>query len=299
MLESDDKYRGVGGIKLIDIRNTNKKISFTYSHSKTITDKRNFNFHLHNFYEIYLFLEGGVNYFIEKNVYPLSKGDLLLINNHEIHRPSLYDRTVYERIVIHFDPSIVADLCTRDFDLLECFKDHVAGQNNRITLDSYSFEKIFSLLQEIGRYYNMKEAESPLLVISAFIRLLVLINKLYKEPSPSRSNPKPPDNLIPVLDYIDRFPDEDLSLANLEERFHINRYHLARLFKKHTGSKLHQYIIYKRISRAKQLIIDGYNVTETSVMSGFNDYSNFFRMFKKTVGITPGEFKKSTSKTDK
>ena len=50
---------------MIDIRNTNKKISFTYSHSKSITDKRNFSFHLHNFYEIYLFLEGGVDYFIE------------------------------------------------------------------------------------------------------------------------------------------------------------------------------------------------------------------------------------------
>ena len=169
-------------------------------------------------------------------------------------------------------------------------------QNNRITLGSYDFDKIFSLLQEIGKYYNMKEDESPLLLISSFIRLLVSINKLYKEPSPSRSNPKLPDNLIPVLDHIDRFPDEDLSLSNLEVKFHINRYHLARLFKKHTGSKLHQYIIYKRISRAKQLLIDGYGVTETSVMSGFNDYSNFYRMFRKTVGVPPGEFKKFNKK---
>jgi AraC-like DNA-binding protein len=244
-----------------------------------------------------LFLDGGVNYFIEKNVYPLSRGDLLLINNHEIHRPSLYDHSVYERIVIHFDPSIVSDFSTREFDILSCFKDHDAGENNRITLDSYSFEKILSLLQEIGQNYNMKEAESALLVISSFIRLLVMINKLYKEPSVFRTNPKLPDILIPILEHIDRFPDEDLSLSNLEYKFHINRYHLARLFKKHTGSKLHQYIIYKRISRAKQLLIDGHNVTETSVMSGFNDYSNFYRMFKKAVGITPGEFKKLNTKT--
>ena len=42
-------------------------------------------FHIHNNYEIYIFLQGHVNYFVEQSCYQLKRGDILIFNNQEIH----------------------------------------------------------------------------------------------------------------------------------------------------------------------------------------------------------------------
>jgi hypothetical protein len=62
-----------------------------------------------------------------------------------------------------------------------------------------------------------------------------------------------PAALIPILDYIDSHLDADLTLGALGRRFYMNPSHLSRLFKKGTGSNIHEFIIYKRISQAKKL----------------------------------------------
>jgi AraC-like DNA-binding protein len=101
-----------------------------------------------------------------------------------------------------------------------------------------------------------------------------------------------PAALIPILDYIDSHLDADLTLGALGRRFYMNPSHLSRLFKKGTGSNIHEFIIYKRISQAKKLLGDGCGVTETCSRCGFNDYANFLRMFKRKVGVSPGRYRR-------
>lgn len=102
-----------------------------------------------------------------------------------------------------------------------------------------------------------------------------------------------PERLVPILDFIGQHLSEELTLQTLEKEFFINKFYLSRLFKNSIGSNLHEYIIFKRISRAKKLLSEGLNVTETSIQCGFNDYSNFLKLFKRTVGISPGKYNKS------
>lgn len=62
---------------------------------------KSLNFHNHDFYEAYLFLDGGVTYYIEDRAYDLVPGDLLIIPPGRMHRPAILDSTaVYERIVL-------------------------------------------------------------------------------------------------------------------------------------------------------------------------------------------------------
>jgi AraC-like DNA-binding protein len=105
-----------------------------------------------------------------------------------------------------------------------------------------------------------------------------------------------PEKLIPILDYINENLEGDLSLEFLEKRFYINGSYLSRLFKKSTGSTIHEYIIYKRISKAKKLLAEGSSATEAAFMCGFNDFSNFSRLFKRTVGVSLRQYKTDAKK---
>ena len=55
--------------------------------------------HNHDFYEVYLFLDGAVEYQIENTIYPLVRGDMLLVSPMELHRP-ISHKGEYERIVL-------------------------------------------------------------------------------------------------------------------------------------------------------------------------------------------------------
>jgi AraC family transcriptional regulator len=75
---------------------------------------------------------------------------------------------------------------------------------------------------------------------------------------------------------------------------HLSPYHFARRFKAATGLPPHQYVIVRRVERAKQLLRqDGdISLAEVAACAGFSDQSQFSHHFKRVVGITPGQFRR-------
>ena len=73
----------------------------------------------------------------------------------------------------------------------------------------------------------------------------------------------------------------------------LSAYHFARQFKRATGLPPHQYVILRRVERAKQLLQAGagQSLAEVAVRAGFSDQSQFCHHFKRTVGVTPGQFR--------
>lgn len=262
-----------------------------YSHNATLSPVTQ-DFHLHDRYEIYFFISGDVTYFIENKVQKLEYGDLLIMNSHEIHRPSVKHGDTYERIVIHFDPSLPGLLSPKEYDLLDCFENRKPGEGNRLRLDNARCTELLRLFAKFEELPRPTHESGKVLKLAYFLEVLIYVKHLYSGKREKKEQERTPEKLIPILEYINENLDGDLSLRELEEKFYIDRYYLSRLFKKSTGSSLHEYIIYKRLSKAKQLLGEGANVTEAAMMSGFHDYSNFIRMFKRVVGTSPGRYKK-------
>ncbi len=261
-----------------------------YSHLKV--EPFTVDFHLHRGYEIYFLITGDVDYFVENRIYPLSYGDLVITNNHEIHKPAFQSDRLYERICLEFSPEIVQPFISGSFDLLHCFKNRNNGEMNKLPLNSNQLNNLLNLFKKIESTGRNPADGNEILKLVYLVELLVYINQLFRKlPLESAHINKIPDSLAPILEYIDKNLDDDLSLSTFEKKFYINRYYLSKLFKKSVGSNLHNYIMYKRISRAKVLLSSGYNVMDTCMKSGFTDYSNFLRAFKRTVGVTPGKYK--------
>lgn len=249
-------------------------------------------FHQHqDRYEIYFPLTGHIHYFIEKQVYPLQYGDLLIMNSNELHKPNFQNVQRYEVMVIHFDPMVIEPYSSPSFDLLACFRNRPLGEQNRIQLTPGQIEDILILFQRLESLSKPYAPEgSDILFVSAFIELLIFLNRVFMGQHQYEELSLIPEKLASLLVYIDANLDRDLSLDKLEHAVFMNRSYLCRLFKKHTGSTIHEHILFKRITRAKALLREGHNVTDTCQQSGFNDYSNFIRTFKKTVGIPPRQY---------
>ena len=93
-----------------------------------------------------------------------------------------------------------------------------------------------------------------------------------------------------ILSYINEHYKEDLSLEQLAGHFYLNKFTLAKLFKEQTDRTVHNYIILKRISMAKQKITEGMLPSAVYQDVGFRDYSTFYRAFLKMEKISPKGF---------
>jgi AraC-like DNA-binding protein len=249
-------------------------------------------FHLHDGLEIYFLVSGDVNYFIEKRVYPLKYGDLIITNEYEVHTPSYLSGKTYERIILQFKSEILQKFSLPNFNLLNCFKNRPLGEQNKICLNKNQLEEILRFFRKIENASNSDLPGSEILKLTSFIDLLVFINKIFMSIEPIEEHLNVPEKLIPILNYIDINLDNKLSLELFEKKFYINRFYLSRLFKISTGVNIHEYITFKRISKAKKLLSEGFSVTDSCIKSGFIDYSNFIRVFKKIVGVPPGNYRK-------
>lgn len=94
-----------------------------------------------------------------------------------------------------------------------------------------------------------------------------------------------------VIDYIDSALDQDVSLSAMSAVAQMSPYHFARLFKRSTGLTPHQYVIQRRVERAKQLLLNReVAIAEVAVRVGFANQSHLNRHFKRLTGLTPRAF---------
>ncbi len=90
--------------------------------------------------------------------------------------------------------------------------------------------------------------------------------------------------------YIDNNYDQNIDVSNISDEAHFSKFHFIRLFKKAYGRTPHQYLIFVRIERAKDLLKAYHPVSAVCFSVGFESLGSFSGLFKRTVGLTPSAF---------
>lgn len=107
-------------------------------------------------------------------------------------------------------------------------------------------------------------------------------------------------SLRQVLDYIQAFLDQDLSLEILANLVNISKFHFIDLFKQSMGMTPHQYVTQQRIERAKELLRGAssarlgdraLSIAEIGLACGFANQSHFTRLFRRHTGATPKDYR--------
>lgn len=139
------------------------------------------------------------------------------------------------------------------------------------------------------RFYEyVQEGYSSAAIYNAVIYELVFC--LFSQ------NPSGDVNVSKMKQYINyNYMQNELSVNDIAKKFGFERSYVFRIFKKKYGCGMKEYIIKVRMEQAKRFLDKGYSVSETAFMVGYNDEFNFSRIFKKTIGIPPIEYKKKAT----
>lgn len=102
-----------------------------------------------------------------------------------------------------------------------------------------------------------------------------------------------------VIEYIDEHYAEDICLEQIAHSIGFSKYHFSRLFKQYTNYTFCDYLNFRRIKAAENLLAQKkLPVTEIALRSGFSSISTFNRLFKQFKGCSPSEYRAKSTLID-
>lgn len=261
---------------------------FIFSWKKS-TGNASYAYHCHDGCEIYLFLTGNIRVYVEKSCFIPPVGTLILFKPQQLHHIQSIDEALYERIVIDLPVEYMNSLAADKQWLFNCFLRQDSG--NLTTLDFAQQEELLSLCRKINRYNHSRMPGDHIRKNAYAEILLATINEIFHEKKEPFQNTMP-DSVVHIMQYIDNHLGENVNFSLMAEKLGISLGSLREEFRRHTGLTLREYLLERKIVNAKTLLKNGASVTEACFASGFNDYANFIRSFKKKEGISPGKYSK-------
>lgn len=256
----------------------------------------NYDWHWHIALEIIMPVENYYDVTVNKSSYHILPGEILFIPPGELHE--LTAPKTGKRFVYIFDLSQLSSF--KGFSKIQS----LLASPIYITRENYPYiyDTVYSLLIQIRDEYFSNNEYWELTIISHLITLLTKFGynhsnglcltstvRLHKQKEYiSKFND--------LLDYIDAHYTDDLSLEEVAGIIGFSKFHFSRLFKQYTNFTFCDYLCFRRIKAAEDLLINPeYSITEVALQSGFPSISTFNRIFKQQKGCTPSEYRSKST----
>ena len=248
--------------------------------------------HFHTFYEICIMLSPDAVHFIEGVPHRLEPFDLVGISPNVLHKSQYPAGKNCQRIIIQFNmPKAVTGLSNEYEQLLRLFHQDIPIYR----FDRELQEKLYRKLNDIYRLAQKTDPMRNLMIHLRFIEFLTLLylnrdkNQYSNESEMSATERK----IYSITGYIHHHYSEDISLDLLSEKFGISQSYLSHQFKLVTGFTVTDYIQMTRIRNVQALLVGTQTpITEVAAPCGFNSFSQFNRVFRKHIGISPSVYRK-------
>lgn len=245
-------------------------------------------YHYHDFDKITIFIKGQVNYMIEGKSYDLKPYDIVLVKHNDIHRLTVDNSKVYERIIVYISPNFMNAYKSDSYDLSFCFQKAEEEQSNVLRIPSLEKSPLFRSITRLEKSFSDDGYAADLYRQVLFLEFMIHLNRAAIKNrltflDTDNCNPK----VIDMLHYINENLSSDLNISHIADHFYVSKYYMMRLFKQETGYTIGNYIASKRLLLAKELILSGVPVTQACFDCGYKDYSTFSRAYKGLFEESP------------
>lgn len=242
--------------------------------------------HSHSEWELNFITEGEAVFITGKTKITACAGDIVLFFPHMLHAIETDTKIIYDTVVFNTDmlgntndrcfSQIISPMCNLSAELL-----HVTDKNNY-------YKEMHLAASNIVSCAVQNSPQADLLMKGELLRFLwyaltgnsVIFNK--KQP---QSN-----EIREILYYINEHYNEPLTIEFLALKAHLSKSWFMRKFHDTVGVGAIEYINKLRIQKVCEMLLDGSKVADAAFECGFQNLSNFNRLFKAMVGCTPREY---------
>ena len=250
-----------------------------------------FFWHFHPEYEL-VYIDGasGTRH-VGEHISRFEGSDLVLIGSYIPHLNFDYGvKTPYEKMVVHIRPDFLQEAHTSTPELQAI---HELFQLARYGIAFGETAKVL-LGKRIKRLHTLGSFELFLELLSILKALIDSPDKvlLHDAPVKNQFTQKDQERLRRVFELIDRNYQRKLEVREAAQLTFLSEAAFCRYFKKMTRLTFTEFVNHYRIDKAKKLLLQDRNVSETCFDCGFESLSYFNRTFKKITGQNPLSFKK-------
>jgi len=240
--------------------------------------------HTHTHTELFFIVSGKGQFLIQDQVFPVDVSNLVIINPNVPHTEASLNAQPLEYIVLGISGiELAADA---NFNGQFCILDH------------FESVEISSCLRNILREMELKNADYEDVCQSYMEILMIRLMRniaiaAQDEPQVISGNRQ----CAAVKRYIDQHFKEPLTLEQLSEEAHMNKYYLSHAFKREYGVSPINYMISRRIEESKYLLVEtDLSMSQIAQILGFSSLSYFSQVFRKNQEISPMEFRQNSKR---
>ena len=237
--------------------------------------------HTHNHMELFYIVGGKGQFLIQDRLYPVNVNNLVIINPNVTHTEVSLNAQPLEYIVLGIEGVALAT------------GENSNGQFN--ILDHFESVEVSGCLRNILREMEQKNTGYED-VCQAYMEILII--RLMR--NTALAVPTEPQSLscnrqcAAVKRYIDLHFKEALTLEQLAEDAHMNKFYLSHAFKREYGISPINYMIDKRIEESKYLLAEtDLSMSQIAQLLGFSSLSYFSQVFRRTQAVSPMEYRQS------
>jgi AraC-like DNA-binding protein len=256
-------------------------------------------FHWHSFFEITYIYKGCGNYYVNGQKYEVEQGNIIIFNNVEPHGWSVCDEDMHALVMVFSSDFVAERTSLFDLDYLRPFIERGSNFRNKIEKEDTISKEISEIINEIHKEWNIRSVGYKLMIKANVLRILTLLSRYSQDETKSdrqlQKKKLEMKRLQDAFDYIALHYCDKITLNEVAESVHMSPNYFSSYFGRVTNISFSEYLVKLRLQKANKLMKNStLSSAEIAARCGFNNMSNFYRLFKKQTGSSPRNKKKDT-----
>lgn len=248
--------------------------------------------HYHKEVEFLLVEQGELTVQIADDEFVVGAGDVVLFGSREPHATRVTSNGPVQYIVLQLDLQQHLDQST--VSNMKVFSEVVrplSKLNYIFRENPQAKERIILDIQEIHEEMERKEAGYELAVSARIKNMLLVLLRSDKRNQLHDYDDPLIERISPALAFIERHLSDKITIEDMTRQVNLSYYYFVKVFKKAVGMSFTDYVNFKRIKRAEQLLLtENLSMMEVADRVGISNLGHFYEMFKRINGCSPKQF---------
>lgn len=249
--------------------------------------------HSHEYFQIYYILQGSLIHVTGNGTSTLTKGDAFIIP------PGCTHSIQEQKDTLFYTFSFTKESLEPTYNSIPLVTQFLQDLNSngnvhaKISIKNDNLLFVEELMEKMHREFEEKQIGYSDALHTYATALLIILARYHFENAPL-TIPKSSNRarIISSMEFIDANFTKQLTLDDMAKWTAMSKSEFCRQFLEFSGTTFQKYLHSARINHAATLIKKDYSISAVHTLCGYNDFSTFYRNFKKIMGCSPMQYRK-------